>query len=185
VTCPGIVLTGGASRRMRTDKARIVWRGETLAVRAARVLASVCEPVVEAGSGVTGLQCVREDPPGAGPLAALVAAAEVLGTRGPVVLFACDMPFVEEPLLRLVADRHGDATVVPVADGRLQLTCARYGPAAISRARDALACGERALRAAVGTDFEAVAEDEWRPTGGPDAFVDLDTPEDLARLGLS
>jgi len=185
VTSPGVVLTGGASRRMRTDKACIVWRGETLAARAARVLAAVCDPVVEAGAGVTGLRCVREDPPGAGPLAALVTAAGAFGTPGPVVLFACDMPFVEEPLLRLVADRRGDATVIPVADGRLQLACARYGPAAILRARQALARGETALRAAVGTDFEEVAEDEWRPVAGPDAFADLDTPEDLARLGLS
>jgi hypothetical protein len=37
----------------------------------------------------------------------------------------------------------------------------------------------------VGTDFEALGEDAWRAVGGPDAFADLDTPEDLARLGLS
>jgi molybdopterin-guanine dinucleotide biosynthesis protein A len=185
VTCAGVVLTGGASRRMTTDKARIVWRGETLAARAARVLAAVCDPVVEAGPGVTGLPCVREDPPGAGPLAALVAAAAALATAGPVVLLACDMPFVEEPVLRLLADRDGDATVIPVASGRLQLACARYGPAAIVRAQRALALGETALRAAVDADHEEIAEEDWVAVGGPDAFADLDTPGDLDRLGLS
>jgi molybdopterin-guanine dinucleotide biosynthesis protein A len=170
---------------MRTDKARIVWRGETLAARAARVLGAVCDPVVEAGPGVSDLRSVRELPPGGGPLAALVAAASALATPGPIVLLACDMPFVEEPLLRLIADRNGDATVIPLAGGRPQFACARYGPAAIARAHEALARGESALRAAAGADFESIVEDEWRVVGGPDAFADLDTPEDLARLGLS
>jgi molybdenum cofactor guanylyltransferase len=185
VTCPGIVLTGGASRRMGNDKARIVWRGETLAARAARVLAAVCDPVLEVGPGLTDLPSVREDPPGAGPLAALVAAADALETAGPVVLLACDMPFVEEPVLRLLADHAGAATVIPVAAGRLQLACARYGPNAIARARDALARGETALRAAVDADHEELAEEQWVVVGGPDAFADLDTPGDLDRLGLS
>jgi len=75
--------------------------------------------------------------------------------------------------------------VIPVAAGRLQLACARYAPAAIARARDALARGDTALRAAVGDDHEELAEEEWRVVGGPDAFADLDTPGDLDRLGLS
>jgi molybdopterin-guanine dinucleotide biosynthesis protein A len=95
------------------------------------------------------------------------------------------MPFVDEPLLRLLADRDGVATVIPVAAGRLQLACARYGPDAIARARDALARGETALRAAVDAGHQEVAEDEWLAVGGPDAFADLDTPGDLDRLGLS
>lgn len=185
MTCPGIVLTGGASSRMGTDKARIVWRDETLAARAGRVLVSVCDPVVEAGPGLAGLPHVPDDPPGAGPLAAFVAACDALATRGPVVLLACDMPFVDEPVLRLLVDHEGDATVIPIAGGRLQYACARYGPGAVARARDALRRGERALRAAVGADHEELAEDAWRAVGGPDVFADLDTPGDLARLGLS
>jgi len=105
---------------MATDKARIVWQGETLAARAARVLAAVCEPVIEVGSGATALPCVCEDPPGSGPLAALLAGARALGSSGPVMLLACDLPFVEPPVLALLAGRPGDGSVVPVVDGRLQ-----------------------------------------------------------------
>ena len=96
---PALLLTGGASRRMGTDKATIEWRGETLAARAARVLAEVCDPVIEVGSGVS------EMPHGArsavGRRAACRAASRE-STRsapsGPVVVLACDMPFVEPPL---------------------------------------------------------------------------------------
>ena len=68
---------------MATDKAAIVWRGETLAIRAARVLAAACDPVIEVGSGATELRSVREDPPGSGPLAALLTGARVCLPIGP------------------------------------------------------------------------------------------------------
>jgi molybdenum cofactor guanylyltransferase len=185
VKIAGVLLTGGASRRMHTDKASIVWRGETLAARAARVLGEVCEPVIEVGSGVSALAHVREDPPASGPLAALVAGARAMGSLGPVMLLACDLPFVEAPVLRLLADRPGRGTVVPRVDGRLQFACARYGPDAIERAEVALAAGERSLRSVVDGHYAEVTEEEWGVVGPANSFADVDTPEDLRRLGLS
>jgi molybdenum cofactor guanylyltransferase len=197
VTIAGVLLTGGASRRMHTDKASIVWRGETLAARAGRVLAEVCTPVLEVGSGVSGLPSVREDPPGSGPLAALVAGARAIrsmgrstggstgGSRGPILLLACDLPFVEAPVLRLVTGQPGSGSVVPRVAGRLQFACARYGPDAIERAELALAAGERSLRAVVEGNCAEVTEAEWARVGPANSFADVDTPEDLRRLGLS
>ena len=185
MTCAGILLTGGASRRMASDKARIVWQGETLAARAARVLGEVCDPVIEVGSAATGLRCVREEPSGAGPLAALVAGVRALPARGPVLLLACDLPFVEPPVLRLLADAPGVGTVIPRMDTRLQYVCARYGADALDRAATALAAGERSLRAVADVEFAEVSEEQWREVGPPNAFADLDTPADLRSLGLS
>lgn len=185
MACAGILLTGGASRRMRTDKATIVWQGERLAERAARVLTEVCDPVIEVGSGAGGLRCVREEPPGSGPLAALVAGSRALHAAGPVLLLACDLPFVEPPVLRLIAGWPGTTTVIPRVDTQLQYVCARYSPDALDRAAVALANGERSLRAVAEIDFEEVSEDRWRGVGSPNAFADVDTPADLRRLGLS
>ena len=103
MTVAGVLLTGGSSRRMGRDKATMVVRGEQLATRTARVLSAVCDPVVEVGRGVTELKCVREYPPGSGPLAALVAGADELAVDE-VLLLACDYPFIDEPVLRLLAD---------------------------------------------------------------------------------
>src|SRR6478609_6715311 len=130
----GVLLTGGASRRMGTDKARLVVDGETLAVRSARVLAEVCDPVIEVGSGLSGLPAIEEEPRGAGPLVALLAGVGALGNPRAVVLLACDLPFVEPALLRLLVERPGWGTVVPVVDGRFQYACARYGPASFDEA---------------------------------------------------
>jgi molybdopterin-guanine dinucleotide biosynthesis protein A len=171
---------------MAADKASIVWRGETLAARAARVLASVCDPVVEVGSGVSGLRCVREDPPGSGPLAALLAGVGALAGKGPpVVLLACDLPFVEAPVLQLLAEWPGAPTVIPTVDTRLQYVCARYGPDALERAGAALLAGEHALRILGHGDHDALGAEWWSVVGPPETFSDVDTPEDVIRLGLS
>jgi molybdopterin-guanine dinucleotide biosynthesis protein A len=181
----GVLLTGGASRRMGTDKATLVVNGETLAARAARVLSEVCDPVIEVGSGVSGLPAVREDPPGAGPLVALLAGVGALGSPRMVLLLACDLPFVEAPVLRLLADWPGSGTVVPVVDGRFQYACARYGPAALDEAVAALRAGDSSLRAIGGSDSAHLSAAEWGSVATADSFADIDTPDDLRRFGLA
>lgn len=185
MTCGGVLLTGGTSSRMGTDKATLVVRGQTLARRAAAVLARVCDPVIEVGPGVAGLPAVREDPPGSGPLAALVAGSEALETNGPVVLLACDMPFVEDPIVRLLAEWPGSGTVLPLVDGLAQYTCARYGPVALAAAARALQSGSTSLRAVVTAECEYLDESTWETIVPANTFVDVDTWDDLDRLGLS
>ena len=185
VTPAGVLLTGGASRRLGLDKATLVVAGERLADHAARVLGAVCGPIVEVGPGITGLPVCRENPVGSGPLAALVAGATALGTGASagVVLLACDLPAVEEQLVRLVALWPGGSTVVPVAGGRRQPVCARYGKAALDEAIVALASGERSLRGLLGRiDHDLLDESIWSAVAPLDVFSDIDTPADLARV---
>ncbi len=137
---PALLLTGGASRRLGTDKASIVWRGETLAARAARVLMHVCAPVHEVGPGVTSLPVVREDAPGTGPLAAALAGVRALEADAgadvdAVLVLACDMPFVEPPLLRLLASWPGAGTVIPTRDGRARIPLRAVRESVVARGR--------------------------------------------------
>lgn len=175
MTVPGILLTGGASSRMGRDKATLVVNGEMLAARGARILQSVCDPVLEAGPGITSLPAVRESPPGSGPLAALFAAYDLLSGDGSVLLLACDLPFVTDDVLRMLVEHPAPGSVVPVVDGRAQYACARWSAVAVAGAR-----GGTALRDLVqGGDVTTVDLDDAR------ALQDVDTPEDLRRLGLS
>lgn len=164
---------------MGTDKASLVVDGMTLAERAATVLAEVCDPVVEAGPGVSGLVAVQEQPQGSGPLAAFLTAVDHLGHDGPVVLLACDLPLVDVAFLRELVAFPGTASVVPDVDGRLQYACARWSSRAIAAAREAFSQGDRALQALATTDVEPFA------VARPEVLADVDTPEDLHRLGLS
>jgi molybdopterin-guanine dinucleotide biosynthesis protein A len=184
----GLLLTGGRSRRLGTEKARLVFGTETLAQRAARVLDDVCDPVVELGPGYTGHPHVVEDPPGSGPLAALAAGGAWLrahGTSGPALLLAVDLPRVEAPLLELLRDWPGAETVVPDAGGRLQPVCARYGADALTTAASLVASGVSALHALFdAVEHDVMPESVWRGVSPPDAFADVDTPEDARGLGI-
>ena len=103
-----------------------------------RVLASVCDPVIEVGAGVSGLPAVREDPPGAGPLVALLAGVGRVGRSRRCVLLACDLPFVEAPLLRLLVDRPGIGDRDPGGRRPLAVRVRGYGRAAFDEALAAL-----------------------------------------------
>jgi molybdopterin-guanine dinucleotide biosynthesis protein A len=184
----GLLLTGGRSRRLGTEKAQLVFEGETLAQRAARVLDDVCDRVVELGPGYTSCPHVVEDPPGSGPLAALAAGAAALHAQrdaGSVLLLAVDLLRVEAPLLELLRDWPGAATAIPEAGGRLQPVCARYGPEALTAAASLVASGVKALHALVDVvEHDVVPESVWREVSPVDAFVDVDTPEDARGLGI-
>lgn len=180
----GVLLTGGASRRLGTDKAQVVVNDETLAARSARVLASACDPVIEVGPGVSGLPAVREEPAGAGPLVALLAGVGALGAPRSVILLACDLPNVSLELLRLLVEWPGSGTVIPVVAGRFQYACARYGPAAFDEAHASLRHGLTSLREIAGSDCEYISEADWGAVATALEFADVDTPSDLRRLGL-
>jgi len=176
---------------MGTDKALIEVGGQRLVDRAAAVLGAVADPVIEVGPGWSGLAAVREDPPGSGPLAALSAGAAALraaGHDGPVLVLAVDMPRVGVDLLRFLAGRAGPpATAVPRAGGHPQPMCARYGSDVLAAVDERLAAGGRSLRDLLETlagqgRVGWVEPEEWEPVAGPEAFADVDTPDDLRRL---
>ncbi|MGH8987609.1 MAG: molybdenum cofactor biosynthesis protein MoaE [Acidimicrobiales bacterium] len=185
----GIVLTGGSSRRMGRDKATLEVGGVPLARRVAGALAAATSLAVEVGPGTSGLPSVREEPPGSGPLAAVVAGwAELVrrtGEKLPAVVLACDLPWVTAELVSWLAGRPGGVSVVPLRDGVAQPLCARWGVADLERAGAQLAAGERSLRRVFGPDAALVTEGDVDERVGLRGAQDVDTPEDLTRLALA
>ena len=154
----GIVLAGGASRRMGHDKALIEIGGETLLVRAARhlVQAGCTELVVATGTrGRLGDLPWTEVDDGAfaghGPLAGLVAAFDELTatTTDLALVLAVDLPDASPRLLGWLADElavTGVPGLVPLdpVEGRPQPLHAAYRPSSmVEPLRDALAIGNR------------------------------------------
>lgn len=182
----GLLLAGGAGRRMGVEKATLVLDGATLAERAAAALEAVCRPVLEVGPGHSRLDVVREDPPGTGPLAAVAAGGRALrarGHRGPTIVLAVDMPQVTTALLRFLATFPGDASVVPVVDDQPQPLCARYSAEALAAAEALTAAGERSMRALLdAVELRWAGPEAWGAVADPAAFLDVDTAEDLDRV---
>lgn len=187
----GILLTGGASRRMGTDKARLRIEGQVAARRVGDLLARVTDPVLEAGPGRSGLANVLEPSPGSGPLHGLAAAASALsemGHTGPALVVACDLPLLNEGLLRLLASWPAPPanSVVPVVGGRPQFLCSRLSATALRAAPALAGTGQRSMRALL----EAVPvtwmdEAVWGEVATARHFADTDHPGDLDALGLA
>jgi molybdopterin-guanine dinucleotide biosynthesis protein A len=185
----GLVLTGGSSRRFGVDKATLLVDGERLVDRALRVLGAVADPVREVGPAYASSDAVREDPPGGGPLAAVVAGWDALGRAAApveaVLVLAVDLPFVESRLLEWLARHGARESVVPVVGGVPQPLCARYGANALDVARDLVAQGERSMSALLdAVPVHEASETEWTAITSARAFADVDTPVDATALGL-
>jgi molybdopterin-guanine dinucleotide biosynthesis protein A len=183
----GVVLAGGASRRLGRDKAALAWSGTTLAERAAAVLAQVCGEVVVAGSATLardGLESIADLYPGCGPLAGLHAGM-VRAAGRPVFALACDLPFVNAGLVRhLMTSAGGRAEGAWVAadDSGVQPLCGVYAPAGRAVAELRLRRGELSvhgfLGAVAGVAVPVGPELEFYRPG---LLLNLNRPEDLRR----
>jgi molybdopterin-guanine dinucleotide biosynthesis protein A len=138
---PGAVLLsgGGAVRFGGADKASIEVAGQTLLERALHALAEIPDLVVVGDEVPTSrpVTFLREDPPGGGPAAGLLAGLAGFPRLPPVVVvLAVDMPLVSaDTLSRLVRALEnagdGDGALLVDEGGRRQYLCAAYRTAAL------------------------------------------------------
>jgi molybdopterin-guanine dinucleotide biosynthesis protein A len=121
----GVVVAGGASSRMGSDKALIEVAGRPMISWVIGALRSVVDQVVVAGRpGGWEEHRGLADPDGVpGPLAGLAASLQ-LGK--PVLLVAVDQPWVRTATLAKLASV--GETSVPIHNDTRQVTCAVYYP---------------------------------------------------------
>lgn len=71
----GIVLAGGQSTRMCTDKGRIMWKGRTLAEHAVNTLKPLCRDILissnDSGYRSLGYPVIPDQYPDSGPMAGI------------------------------------------------------------------------------------------------------------------
>lgn len=185
----GIVLTGGASERMGVDKTMIHFDGEPCIVRIERALRAVASPCLEVGPGRTSFPSLVEATPGNGPLMAIASGSQALralGHDGPALVVAGDLPFLTEHVLKWLATQPGDGSVVPIVDGWRQPLLARWSPWDLRTAVQAVERGQRSLCGLPGdTGTMFATEAMWSTVTTAEVFSDIDTPDDLRRLGLA
>ena len=160
-----------------------------MAQRTASILAGITGPVLEVGPGYSGLPHVSEDPPGGGPLMAVAAGARELlriGSTGPAVVLATDMPMLESGLVEWLAAYPDTRSVIPVVGGTAQPLCARYDRNALDAAMAITEAGARAMKDLLrAVDHVLVGPEEWGRCGISEAwFADADTPADFELIEI-
>jgi molybdopterin-guanine dinucleotide biosynthesis protein A len=139
----GVVLAGGAGRRLGGDKAVVGVAGRPLLDYPLQVLRRAVEEVAVVAKHDTvlpslppGVSLWLEDAEPRHPLCGILCALR--NAQGPVLVVAADMPLVDADLLAALirAPLGGAPALVPRAAGRLQPLCARYEPAAAAALQD-------------------------------------------------
>jgi molybdopterin-guanine dinucleotide biosynthesis protein A len=149
----GIILAGGAGRRMGCDKTSLDLGGSTSLEKVARTVSALCSDIVIAAGPHPAHQMHGlapawvADPPGAsGPLAGLTAGLAAASHKTALVV-ACDMPFLNARLLsHLLELLDGCDAVVPMAGGRAQPLHAAYSRRCLAPAGALLRLGARSMR---------------------------------------
>lgn len=180
----GIVLAGGSARRLSgVDKPMLTVGGVPLLRRVVDALGAAREVVVvgPVREGIGGVHWTREDPPGAGPVAALVAGLARCAELGcppgsDVAVLAGDLAGLSADtvatLRAAIGDNEGAVLVDP--DGRRQWLAGVWRADALRAALPAEPVGA-ALHATLGT--LAVTE----VAASARQAADVDTQDDLRR----
>jgi molybdopterin-guanine dinucleotide biosynthesis protein A len=174
---------------MGVSKATMKIDGVPAAARVMRLLTRVVDPVIEVGTGITGMRSIREEPPNGGPLAAMVAGGRhlrELGQTDLVLVVACDLPLVNEAVFRMLAGWPGTSSVVPIVDGVANPLCARWSIDDLAAGEQLLLGGFRSVQELIERcDITFVEKGEWPPEVREDLMTDADTPDEMDRLGVS
>ena len=187
-----IILAGGRARRLGTPKPAVRLNGETLldrALRATRGMAVVVVGPPGLASSVArhpAATVTREEPPFAGPAAAVAAGLDELALRksraGRVLVLACDLARVSDAAAALLtaSDRNPDGEGVVLADpsGHRQWLCGIYGAEALQASVDRLRAAGALASAPARSLFDGMRLHEVPDPGG--LSDDIDTPADLA-----
>jgi molybdopterin-guanine dinucleotide biosynthesis protein A len=115
----GIVLCGGRSQRMGRPKAWLPFAGEVMLPRVVRLLGEAVAPVVVVaapGQDVpplpAGVEVVRDEEKGRGPLQGLAAGLAALrGRVDAAYLSSCDVPFLRPAFVRRLVGLIGDHAI--------------------------------------------------------------------------
>jgi molybdopterin-guanine dinucleotide biosynthesis protein A len=194
-----IVLAGGASKRMGSDKAALAWNGESMLGRITRIVGERCDPVLvvapegspayqglragqdDAQGGSAAVTWVTDEAEGAGPLGGLATGLAEAAERGRDIVFVCatDMPLVTaemvDELLRGLSD--ADDAAIAVDSQRAHPLAGVYRTRAAGTLDELVQAGERRMLAAVDalrTNRVTLSDPTW--------LTNVNAPEDLHRL---
>jgi molybdopterin-guanine dinucleotide biosynthesis protein A len=182
----GVILAGGASRRMGRAKALLPLGDTTLIGAVVARLREACPEILIVTDTPDpyrplGIRMVPDALPGGRSLVGIYTA--VLYAGGPAFVCACDMPFLNPALIRYLGTLAEAADVVIPRHREYEPLHAVYTPACLEPIRRCLERGGRNTGFLGEVRTRVVEADELRRLD-PDlrSFVNINTPEDYARL---
>ena len=185
----GVILAGGSSTRMGSNKALLPYQGGTFIESIHRRMAALFRDVIVVTNTPELYQSVPcpkvvDIIPGLGGLSGIHAALRHVGS-GHVFVVACDMPSVGADLVRcMVGMRDGYDAVIPESASGLEPLCAVYGKGALPAIEETLRSGQGKVVSILSkVRVKTLSRDEVSLVDpGFRSFRNINTPDDYYAL---
>jgi molybdenum cofactor guanylyltransferase len=183
----GVILAGGKSVRMGRDKARLPYQNRNLIDAPIETLSQIFDTVILSVRQADhlaeyNLKKVVDRHGDIGPMGGITSVLAAGYER--IFCVACDMPFLNQPLIRHLCSFSDFDAVVPQWEGRAEMMHAIYGASLLPAFAESIARGEYKLIDAVrGAKVRFLPEEEVRlfdPHG--ETFRNVNRPEDYEKL---
>lgn len=148
----GIILAGGSSSRMGTNKALLKLGNQTVIEKVIEEMRPITAELIVVTNTFEdyeflGLPLVADLRKGLGPLAGLEAGLLASSNERNMVV-ACDMPFISQSLAKLLLDQLADYdAAVPNVEGRLHPLFAAYRKSCLTEIQESLDENQLRMRA--------------------------------------
>jgi FdhD protein len=185
----GVILAGGKSSRMGSNKALLPYKGGRFIEAIHRQLAEIFEEVLLVTNNPEQyefLPCrkVADLFPGAGALAGIHSGLYHSANQA-IFAVACDMPYLNNDLVRHLAERaDGGSVIIPEGPAGLEPLHAVYGKGCLGAIEETLMAGEKRIMSFF--DRVSIVRINTEQIAGFDpsftSFCNINTPEEYFRL---
>ena len=175
-----VLLAGGRSSRMGTDKSELLYRGVPLIeYQVAKLQRIGMRDIVISGCAraIPGTRSAPDEYPARGPLGGIHAGLLAIRSEAALVI-GVDTPLLPEALLTELVRTHRSGITAVSADGRIEPLIAVYDRALAARCECILLSGQTAVRRL----FDETPPRLLPYTGDPRLLMNCNTPADYRLL---
>lgn len=191
----GLILSGGENRRIPVPKGFLTVGGKAIIERSIDILGSIFGRVVISTNTperyfLLGVPLIGDIMSEKGPMAGILSVFAVTGEDS-VFVVACDMPFINEDLIRYMAEIYKGVeggqvdAVIPVFEGKKEPLFGIYTKRIMETMEKMIQGGQMSLSEML-TDLRVhyITEDEIRDIDPLcESFVNINSMEDYERIG--
>ena len=186
INCTGVILAGGENRRMPVQKAFIKIRGKKIIERSLRIMKRLFSEIFivtdrPADYVYLGMPMLGDVYDVRGPMTGILTSL-FCSSNSWVFVTACDMPFINEKLIRYGAsEREGYEAVTPLLGGKTEPLFSFYSKHLIPGMEKTLLSGNAGLKDFLNTKRVKYLREKEIRNIDPEisSFINFNTPEDL------
>ncbi|MEZ5109841.1 MAG: molybdenum cofactor guanylyltransferase [Bacteroidia bacterium] len=177
----GILLAGGKSSRMGTDKGVVLMNGKKLSEHVLQAMKPVVNDLMIIANnnnyGDYGIPVFEDIYKNCGPLGGIYTGLVRSKTKKNLML-SCDMPFITSGMLAKILSHSDEAEIIiPVNDGKVEPLCAVYDQSCAVQIRQFLESGKLKIQDVL--PYFKTKEVLLTTTEAGKNFININTPQEL------